>query len=67
MKKMYLLPNVFELFYTFSYFFQTSIDFTCGGKKMCSTITMYEAVQKLNFSISVQCARQDSAMDPRQQ
>lgn len=33
-KISYLLPDVFKLFYTFSYFFQTSIDLTCGDKKM---------------------------------
>lgn len=34
----YLLPNVFKLFYTFSYFFQTSVDLTCGNKRSGPTM-----------------------------
>ena len=29
----YLLPNILELLYTFCYFFQTSIDFTCRDQR----------------------------------
>ena len=29
----HLLPNILELLYTFCYFFQTSIDFTCRDQR----------------------------------
>lgn len=39
-KISYLLPDVFKLFYTLSYFFQTSIDLTCRNKR-CGTTLLY--------------------------
>lgn len=59
-EKSYLLPNVFKLFYAFSYLFQTSIDLTCGSKrKVCGKTKLPKSpcnVRRLN-----------GATDPRQQ
>lgn len=59
-EKAYLLPNVFKLFYAFSYLFQTSIDLTCGSKrKVCGKTKLPKSpcnVRRLN-----------GATDPRQQ
>lgn len=39
----YLLPNVFKLLYTFSYFFQASINFPCGDIKQGSKLASWLA------------------------
>lgn len=77
-KIFYLLPDVFKLFYTFSYFFQTSIDLTCGEKKMwlhhlfiylyinpCKTKNFFTTYSKQNNTLldGIRVCVQDARLD----
>lgn len=81
-KIFHLLPDVFKLFYTFSYFFQTSVDLTWGDQR-CGPTSLYIDTCKTKSSpqlienikqhcwmnsdwATVQDARQDSVVDPVQ-
>lgn len=58
---LYLLPDIFKLFYTFSYFFQTSIDLTCRDRR-CDPTTLYrnlcktKLVEAMNKLLECVCA-----------
>lgn len=60
MQTSYLLPNVFKLLYTFSYFFQTSIDLTCGDKK---NVVQHQC-KNICYNTNTLCTKLDSVVNP---